>query len=144
MEVSFEVVSTLWMDYLLILVFVPELWRGQIMCSENATFVKNSISNKQFLSCRELVKIDENHFVFTITQIIKGQNIIFDKAYTFWEKWAQSWWLSFWPPSIWDSEIALRGQFFYFLHLDPYNIFKLHVKQRKFRIFSLLFPETDF
>ena len=62
MEVSFEVVSTQWKDYLLISVFVLELWHGRIMSSENATFAKNSIFNKQCLPCRELFRIDENHF----------------------------------------------------------------------------------
>ena len=71
MEVSFEVVSKQWKDYLLILIFVPKLWCGWIMSSENATFVKNSIFNKQYLPRRELVKTDENHFVFTIIQIIQ-------------------------------------------------------------------------
>ena len=66
MEVSFEIFSTEWKDYHLTLVFDPELWRGQIMSSENATFVKNGICNKQFLPRRELLKTDENHFVFTI------------------------------------------------------------------------------
>ena len=54
MEISFEAVSTQWRDYLLILVFGIELWGARIMSSENATFVKNSISNKR----RELVKTD--------------------------------------------------------------------------------------
>ena len=57
MEVSFEVISTQCKDYLLILVFVPELWRGQIMSSENATFDKNSIFNKQFLPLEIFAKL---------------------------------------------------------------------------------------
>ena len=43
MKITFEVDSTQLEDYLLIFDLVTELWRGQIMASENAIFVKISI-----------------------------------------------------------------------------------------------------
>ena len=74
MEVCPEAVSTQWMYYLLILVFVTKLWRVQIMSSKNATFVKNSIFKKPFLPSRELVKNYPNN---------PGMKNTFDKAHTF-------------------------------------------------------------
>ena len=62
MNVSFEVVSTWLEDYLFIFFYATEFWRDQIMASENATFVKNAIFNKQYLPIREVVNTDENHF----------------------------------------------------------------------------------
>ena len=70
MNVSFEVVSTWLEDYLFIFFYATEFWRDQIMASENATFVKNAIFNKQYLPIREVVNTDENHFAFIITQKI--------------------------------------------------------------------------
>ena len=49
MNVSFEVVSTWLEDYLFIFFYATEFWRDQIMASENATFVKNAIFNKQYV-----------------------------------------------------------------------------------------------
>ena len=36
---------------------LSELWRGRIMSSENATFVKSCIFNKQFLPVESLSKL---------------------------------------------------------------------------------------
>ena len=78
MNVSFEVVSTWLEDYLFIFFYATEFWRDQIMASENATFVKNVIFNRQYLPIREVVNTDENHFAFVITQIILvSKNILY-------------------------------------------------------------------
>ena len=63
--------KTLWLeDFPFIFFYATELGRDQIMASENATFVKNAILNKQYLPIREVVNTDENHFAFIITQKI--------------------------------------------------------------------------
>ena len=67
MKVTFEVDSTQLEDYLLIFDLVTELWRGQIMSSENAIFVKISIFDMRYLASRKVVNFDERHFLITIT-----------------------------------------------------------------------------
>ena len=66
MKISFEADSTQLEDYLLIFDLVTELWRGQIMASENAIFVKISIFDTQYLAGRKVVNFDERHFLITI------------------------------------------------------------------------------
>ena len=112
-------------------------------------FVQKSVLTKNYFLTAEKNMITRGPLytclvVFTITEIIQGQKIFLTRPKLSEKNGLKSWWLSFWPPSIWGPKIALRVQFVYLLHADPYINFKLNANQRKFRITSLLFPETDF